>query len=78
MTRPARQPRVEVARQALYAAHEACRRANDDVGDVIGLSHGPFSGVNVALGMLATLEAENTKLRLENEALRQRLAGEAA
>lgn len=54
-------PRYNEAREALKAAHEACF-AHPDRGP-IGMSAGPFSGVNVALGIIAELEDENRELR---------------
>jgi len=54
-------PNYTQALEALQAAHDACVR--DERRDVLGMSHGPFSGVNVALGIVARLEAENSRLR---------------
>lgn len=42
------------AREALDAAHQACFNHPDR--GVVGMSHGPFSGVNEALGIIARLE----------------------
>lgn len=47
-------PIYYLAWQALQAAHDACNTAPGR--DVLGLSHGPFSGVNRALGYLSFLE----------------------
>lgn len=54
--------------KALQQAFDACY--NHPGRDVLGMSHGPFSGVNVALGIVADLEkmvwnfyADNTNLR---------------
>ncbi len=46
---------------ALQAAHDAC--FNHPGRDVLGMSYGPFSGVNEALGIVDELEAENKRLR---------------
>ena len=54
-------PNYAKALEALQAAHDACFR--DERRDVLGMSHGPFSGVNVALGIIVRLEAENKRLR---------------
>ena len=54
-------PNYAKALEALQAAHDACFR--DKSRDVLGMSHGPFSGVNVALGIIVRLEAENKRLR---------------
>ena len=39
---------------ALQAAHDACCR--DERRDVLGMSHGPFAGVNEALAIVDQLE----------------------
>jgi hypothetical protein len=49
------------ARDALSAAHEAC--FGHPLRDGIGMSHGSFAGVNVALGEIRNLEIENERLR---------------
>lgn len=54
-------PYYDRALKALQAAHDACFKAPDR--DVLGMSHGPFSGVNEALGIITDLEAENVRLR---------------
>lgn len=46
---------------ALQAAHDACYRHPER--PVLGMSHGPFSGVNEALGIVSILEKENAVLR---------------
>ena len=51
------------AQEALDAAHKACFNHPDR--GVIGMSHGPFSGVNEALGIIATLEETITALSSE-------------
>jgi len=51
------------ALKALENAHAACLRASQKSGDALGMSHGSFSGVNVALGIVFRLEAENDRLR---------------
>jgi hypothetical protein len=54
-------PYYDRASKALEAANQACFKHPDR--DVLGMSHGPFSGVNEVLGMVALLEEENTRLR---------------
>lgn len=54
-------PHYEAALAALQAAHDACFKHKDR--GAIGMSSGPFSGVNVALGIVDTLERENQRLR---------------
>lgn len=54
-------PGYFAALAALQAAHDVCFKHPQR--DVLGMSHGPFSGVNVALGIVATLENENAMLR---------------
>jgi hypothetical protein len=61
MTMKTGRPHYDQALEALQAAHVACLNHPDR--DVLGMSHGPFSGVNVALGIIAKLEAENAALR---------------
>jgi len=51
------------ALKALESAHAACLRASQKSGDALGMSHGSFSGVNVALGIIFRLEAENMALK---------------
>jgi hypothetical protein len=41
--------------------HDSCLKHPER--DVLGMSHGPFSAVNEALGIIAQLEDENTRLR---------------
>lgn len=60
-----------LAREALDAAHMACFR-HPERGP-IGMSHGPFSGVNVALGIVATLESHIASLSARNSDLRREL-----
>tara|TARA_Y100001937_G_C7020474_1_gene285189 strand:+ start:285 stop:494 length:210 start_codon:yes stop_codon:yes gene_type:complete len=57
-----KRPYYNRALAALQAAHDACYRHPDR--NVLGMSHGPFSGVNEALGIVATLEEENRRLRI--------------
>lgn len=52
------------ALKALEKAHSACYKHPDR--DVLGMSHGDFSGVNVALGIIKTLENENNYFRSRN------------
>lgn len=58
-------PMYDQALAALSAAHEACFK-NPDRG-VLGMSHGPFSGVNEALGIISLLETEVRALRLKQQ-----------
>jgi hypothetical protein len=52
----------EKALSALQSAHNACFNHPDR--SVLGMSVGPFSGVNVALGVITKLELEITELKL--------------
>lgn len=54
-------PLYNKALEALQSAHAACLNHPDR--DVLGMSNGPFSGVNVALGIVARLEEENVALK---------------
>jgi hypothetical protein len=54
-------PLYDQALKVLGAAHEACFNHPDR--DVLGMSYGPFSGVNEALGIISQLETENRILR---------------
>jgi hypothetical protein len=54
-------PLYQKASAALDAAHKACLDHPDR--PITGMSHGPFSGVNFALGIIKLLEDENTILR---------------
>lgn len=56
-------PMYDQALKALESAHAACLRASQKSGDALGMSHGSFSGVNVALGIIFRLEAENMALK---------------
>lgn len=58
------------AYDALKAAHEAC--FEHPSRDVLGMSHGPFSGVNEVLGIVDQLEAETKALRSELMKLRSK------
>jgi hypothetical protein len=58
-------PLYDRASKALDEAHRACFNHPDR--DVLGMSHGPFSGVNVALGIIAQLERENIALKAKTE-----------
>lgn len=58
-------PNYDLALEALQAAHNAC--FNHSERDVLGMSNGPFSGVNTALGIIYKLETENKLLRGRNE-----------
>ncbi len=61
---PSARPYYDRAFAALQAAHDACFEKHQDV---LGMSSGPFSGVNVALGIVALLEEENILLRAKVE-----------
>lgn len=54
-------PLYTKALYALQAAHDACFKHPER--GVLGMSHGPFSGVNEALGIIASLEEENIALK---------------
>ena len=54
-------PHYDAALTALQGSFDACYE--HPKRDVIGMSHGPFSGVNVALGIVDSLERENKALR---------------
>jgi hypothetical protein len=56
---PGNRPFYDKALVALEAAHTACYEKH---ADALGMSHGPFSGVNEALGIVASLEEENQRL----------------
>ena len=53
-------PYYNQAQAALEDAHKACLDHPDR--GVLGMSHGPFSGVNIALGIIAHLEDELRRL----------------
>lgn len=61
MTQRPNSPKYNAAYDALKSAHEAC--FNHPERPLLGMSHGPFSGVNVALEIVAELEDENRRLR---------------
>lgn len=73
----AERPCYERALLALTEAHAALYRANSRLvaltnagikgleGDVLGMSSGPFSGVNEVLGIVARLEEENQRLKAQ-------------
>jgi hypothetical protein len=54
-------PLYDKAWTALQAAHDVCFKHPDR--DVLGMSNGPFSGVNEVLGIISLLEDENIALR---------------
>ena len=54
-------PLYDKAWQALQTAHEACFKHPGR--DLLGMSSGPFSGVNEALGIIMLLEEENRALK---------------
>lgn len=62
---------------ALEDAHKACFRHPDR--PLLGMSYGPFSGVNTALGIVAQLEESlaeaNEEIAFLKEELRKRLNG---
>lgn len=55
-------PFYNKAWEALEAAHKACMD-HPNREPVLGMSNGPFSGVNKALGIISELEDENKYLR---------------
>ena len=55
------------ALKALESAHDACLKARNATGEVLGMSHGSFSGVNEVLGIIDQLEQENMRLRAAYE-----------
>lgn len=59
-------PHYDRAWKALQAAHDACFKHPER--DVLGMSHGPFSGVNEVLGIVSMLEEENKRLRNDRQA----------
>jgi hypothetical protein len=67
-------PNYGEALMALEAAHNACFK--NKTRDVLGMSHGPFSGVNVALGIIWRLETENKNLRRELDSANLIIASE--
>lgn len=54
-------PLYDKAAAALKSAHEACFKHPDR--DLLGMSSGPFSGVNEALGIIMLMEEENLALK---------------
>lgn len=54
-------PEYDKASAALDEAHKACLKHPER--DVLGMSSGPFSGVNVALGIVHNLEKFNAEIR---------------
>lgn len=54
-------PYYDKALKALQEAHDACYKHKDR--DLLGMSTGPFSGVNEALGIITILEEENYNLK---------------
>lgn len=69
-------PYYNRALKILQAAHEACFKAPDRDG--LGMSTGPFSGVNETLGIVDELERENRRLRDTIDRLRLKLEGPLA
>ena len=63
-------PHYDKAWEALKEAHAAC--FNHHERGQVGMSHGPFSGVNIALGIIAELEDENAALRMMIEEYKSR------
>lgn len=61
-----------IALAALQDAHTACFKHPDR--DVLGMSHGPFSGVNQVLGLIDELEAKLERLRFRERHLQRELA----
>lgn len=58
---------VRMARAALEEAHKACFNHPDR--RPMGMSHGPFSGVNFALGALASVGTQNSAQKATISAL---------
>ena len=52
---------LTIGEEAGRLKHDACLKHPER--DVLGMSHGPFSGANEALGIIAQLEDENDRLR---------------
>ena len=65
--------KYEEASEALQEAHNACFKHTER--DVLGMSHGPFSGVNKALGIISQLESENKELRAERDEIANGMIG---
>jgi hypothetical protein len=59
------------ARLLLQDAHAACFKANTAV---LGMSNGPFSGVNEVLGIIAEMDDE---IQLQRERIKQLESGKA-
>ena len=55
-------PYYDRALAALTAVHDACFNSRRRKG-ALSMSHGSFSGVNEALGIIDLLERENQRLR---------------
>lgn len=66
--RPGNRPIYDRVWKALESAHAACFNHPDR--DVLGMSSGPFSGVNETLGVVATLEDDNQRLAADLAAVR--------
>ena len=56
----------------LRAAHQACFKAPDR--DVLGMSSGPFSGVNATLGLVMEMENRIAGLEADSRQMRRALA----
>lgn len=67
----AERPLYNRAMAALEAAHKACFKHADR--PLLGMSHGPFSGVNEVLGIVAELERENVKLTKKTQKLEAKI-----
>jgi len=67
-------PNYDRALAALQSAYDACYKHPER--NSLGMSIGPFSGVNVALGIVAMLERENTELKAQVAKLKAQLGGD--
>lgn len=64
-------PEYDKAVKALSEAHTACFKHEDR--DVLGMSHGPFSGVNKALEIVLSLETLAAMQQVEIKKLKLQL-----
>lgn len=69
--KPDERPEYDKALKALSEAHTACFKHKDI--DVLGMSHGPFSGVNQALGIVLSLETLVKMQQIEIQKLKLQL-----
>lgn len=71
MTATLERPFYNRASAVLDAAHKACFNHPDR--GVIGMSHGPFSGVNEALGIVSELETALSAERARSARLMKKI-----